>query len=319
MLGTTSVLHPGAIAGEIPGAISDAGAEEPLVSILMPFYNAHTTIAAAVRSLLNQTHRNWELLLLDDGSTDGSRAIVEALADERFVIWSDSQQKGLAPRLNECIARARGRYIARMDSDDICYPDRLQSQVAFLEGNPLIDIVGCCVMVIDDEGNALGKRLVPETHEQITAQPAAGFGLAHPTWMVRNAWYKIHRYDPAAIRYEDAELLYRTHKTSRFANLPQILLGYRETGGGFQKRLKTRRGRVGYLGSQQAEFGTGMYWKAVFTETWKSIADGLIVLSGQRYATLRRNTSVPSDIESSVWNRVREDSLRVASEAAVSK
>src|ERR1700730_9577639 len=99
--------------------------QAPLVSIAMPFYNCEATLAAALESVLRQTHTNWELLACNDGSSDESLPCVNSYRDSRVTVWSDGSRKGLAARLNECIDRARGRYIARMDADDITYPERL--------------------------------------------------------------------------------------------------------------------------------------------------------------------------------------------------
>jgi glycosyltransferase involved in cell wall biosynthesis len=272
----------------------------------MPFYNAQKTIEAAVRSILDQTYLNWELLLLDDGSTDNSRALVSNLADPRIIVWSDGAQQGLAPRLNECVERARGAYIARMDSDDVSFPERLRKQVEFLESHPNIDLVGSSVLVFGGDGSALGKRIVPETHQQITVEPASGFSMAHPTWMARAVWFKTNRYDPRALRYEDFELLYRTYQTSKFANLPELLYAYREPSGGFQKRLKTRMGRLGYFYQRRASEGRALFWNAARHEVWKVIADAMIVLTSKRYAALKSRMDALTPAENAQWEMVRK-------------
>ncbi|MEO8099666.1 MAG: glycosyltransferase family 2 protein [Acidobacteriota bacterium] len=277
---------------------------EPLVSILMPFYNAQETIEAAVRSMLAQTYQNWELLLLDDGSTDRSRVLLDNLADPRVVVRLDDERKGLAPRLNECIALARGRYLARMDSDDVSYPQRLRAQVDYLERHPEADVLGCSVVVFGDDGAALGKRLVPEAHAEIVANPASGFGLAHPTWMARAEWFQANQYDPGAVRYEDFELLYRTHRNSSFANLPDLLYGYREPHNGFRKRLKTRLGRIGYFYNQRDKEGSGIFWNATRRESWKIAADAMVVLTSQRYASLKSRTQALTATENAEWQSV---------------
>src|SRR3954451_5760594 len=133
----------------------------PLVSIIMPFHNAGSTIDAALRSIQEQTYTDWELLLCDDGSTDDSRQRVRWYADSRFEVWSDGTRKGLAQRLNECIDRARGKYIARMDSDDICYPERLEAQVRFLQQNSDVDLAGCDMLIFGETGQPLGRRTLP--------------------------------------------------------------------------------------------------------------------------------------------------------------
>ena len=104
----------------------------PVITIAMPFYNSAATLELSIRSLLNQSYGDFELLLCDDGSDDQGLAIARSFDDPRVICWSDGRRLRLAARLNECIDRARGLYLARMDADDIAYPDRLRQQLDFL-------------------------------------------------------------------------------------------------------------------------------------------------------------------------------------------
>jgi glycosyltransferase involved in cell wall biosynthesis len=105
---------------------------KPGVTIAMPFFNNAATLELSIRSLLNQSCGDYELLLCDDGSYDESLAIAHSFDDPRVICWSDGRRLGVGARLNECIDRARGPYMARMDADDIAYPNRLAQQMAFL-------------------------------------------------------------------------------------------------------------------------------------------------------------------------------------------
>lgn len=281
----------------------NAASQQPLVSILMPFHNAGEAFATALRSILNQSYENWELLLCDDGSTDASLRQAQSITDKRITVWSDGQRMGLAARLNECIHRARGEFMARMDADDVSYPERLRNQVEFLLAHPEIDLAGCQMLIFGDDGAPLGKRSLPLEHARICAQPQLGFGVAHPTWMARAEWFRKHRYDLSAIRYEDAELLYRSHQTSRFANLPQILYGYREARGGFGKRLKTRIGRIRYLKTHR-ETGRIAYYQAAAAETIKTVFDAALVAASARYPMLRLREERLSAAETADWRAV---------------
>jgi glycosyltransferase involved in cell wall biosynthesis len=275
----------------------------PLVTILMPFYNAGKGFKAALTSILNQTYENWELLLCDDGSTDGSLTIARSIRDERVIVWSDGKRKGLAGRLNECIDRARGEFMARMDADDVSYPERFLKQVEFLLSHPEIDLVGCEMLIFGEDGSPLGQRRLPEEHEGIVARPHLGFGLAHPTWMARATWFRKFRYDPAALRYEDAEMLYRSFRSSRFANLPEILYGYREVRGGVWKRLQTRMGRVRYL-KTHAGTGRATYYRAAAAEAVKTVFDAALVATSARYAMLRLREQSLAPEEAGRWRNV---------------
>ncbi len=276
----------------------------PTVSIILPFLNGGAEFAPALRSILEQSFTDWELLLCDDGSTDGSLELARAIRDPRVIVWSDGKSKGLAARLNECIDRSSGSLIARMDADDISYPHRLRQQVSFLEARPEVDVVGCPMMIFEEDGSPIGKRLVPLEHEEIIANPASGFGLAHPTWLARAGWYRKHHYDPAAIRFEDIELLYRSYPASRFANVPQLLYGYRELRGGFRKRLKTRLGRLRYLRERRDIAGPGLFWAAAFTESLKLVSDAALAATSTRYRALRLREHQLEPRESAEWHEV---------------
>ncbi len=276
----------------------------PLVSVIMPFHNGGVAFGDAIRSICNQSYDNWELLLCDDGSTDGSLELAQAIGDSRIRIWSDGRRKGLAPRLNECIDRAGGGLIARMDADDISYPDRLARQVSFLASHPEIDVVGCRMLIFGEDGTPLGKRPAPLEHENIVANPSLGFGLAHPTWMARATWYHRYRYDPKAIRYEDAELLYRAYPNSRFANLADLLYGYREMRGGFQKRLKTRIGRIRFLAGRCRPAGAWTLFTAAAAEAGKTVSDALLAMTGARYTMLKMREERLSEQDLRIWGEV---------------
>ena len=276
----------------------------PLVSVMLPFHNGGAEFRAAIESIRWQTFGNWELLLCDDGSTDGSRELAESYASERIVVWSDGERKGLAARLNECMDRARGALIARMDADDISFPERLARQVEYLEANPEVDLVGCSMLIFGEDGLPIGKRQAPVDHARIVADPSLGFGLAHPTWLARAAWYRRYRYDPRAIRYEDIELLYRAYRTSRFANLDEALYAYREMRGGFAKRWKTRVGRLRYLRAHRQTLGLGLLARAAAAETVKAASDAVLSATGARYAMLQRREQRLSEGDQLAWSQL---------------
>src|ERR1039457_6380295 len=157
----------------------------PLVSIAMPFYNAERTIGASIRSMLLQTYPNWELLLCDDGSTDASRELARAFHDPRIVVCGDQRRLQLGARLNECIERARGEYVARMDADDIAYPRRLEKQLRFLADHPEVDLTGGWAVLFADAGAPVGKAADPAAHVLVQALPLAR--RRHPLRRPRSA------------------------------------------------------------------------------------------------------------------------------------
>lgn len=216
----------------------------PLISIGMSVRNNAASLPLTLRSILRQTCTDWELILIDDGSTDDTLAVVRRVTDPRIRLLTDSTSRGLAYRLNQAVDLARGRFFARMDGDDVCFSERLALQSAFLASHPEIDLLGSGGVVFTGEGEALGVRHAPTVHADICARPWSGFYLAHPSWMGRTAWFRHHRYDERALKAQDYDLLLRTYRESRFAALPDLLIGYREERLDAWKNLASRRQTV---------------------------------------------------------------------------
>jgi glycosyltransferase involved in cell wall biosynthesis len=217
--------------------------QEPLISVALPVRNAILTLPLALASIRAQTFEDWELLVMDDGSTDGSRRLADRIAgvDPRVRVLEPAGPSGLPARLNQAIDAARGSFFARMDADDIAYPERFALQMDFLRSHSEVSLLGTGMTIFDDAGRARGQRVAPARHEEICVLSSIVFHLYHPTWMGRIEWFRRHRYDETAPRAQDQGLLHRTFRESRFANLPELLLGYREA----RLPLKaTLRGRV---------------------------------------------------------------------------
>ncbi|HZZ80116.1 MAG TPA: glycosyltransferase family A protein, partial [Gemmataceae bacterium] len=128
------------------------------VSIGIPFLNAKRLLADAVRSVFAQTCTDWELILIDDGSTDGSLDIVRDIHDPRVRLVSDGTNRGLCARLNQMVSLANGVYFARMDADDLMHPERIERQVAHLQANPQIDVLDTATYTVNDDLTPLGVR-----------------------------------------------------------------------------------------------------------------------------------------------------------------
>jgi glycosyltransferase involved in cell wall biosynthesis len=217
---------------------------DPLVTVAMSVYNAAATVELALRSILYQTFSDWELIVIDDGSTDRTREIICRMKDPRIrFIQEPSGNLGLAVRLNQCVRLARGRYLARMDADDVAYPQRLAQQVGFLQQHPEIDLLGTGAVVFKRDGEVLGLYPTACKHADICRSPWWGFPLAHPTWMGKRMWFVTHPYREARTLCEDQELLLRTFSESRFAALEEVLLGYRMDE---VSAKKSGRGRMHY-------------------------------------------------------------------------
>ena len=215
-------------------------ASPPLVSVVMPVYNAASFVEAAVASMLNQTFTDFELLLFNDGSTDDSAARIRRFADPRIQLFDSARNVGYVTHLNHGLAVARGRYIARMDSDDLAEPTRLARQVAFMEAHPE---VGLCGTAYREFGSRQGLVPVPITDPEIRQWLLAGSPFGHPTVLLRRAVLDRHglRYDPAAMPAEDYRLWYELSRVTQLANLPEPLLAYRVHATQTSQMLAARR------------------------------------------------------------------------------
>jgi glycosyltransferase involved in cell wall biosynthesis len=197
------------------------------VTIGLPFHNCETTLAYALQSVFAQTDPHWQLLLIDDGSTDGSLAIARQVRDPRVAVISDGVNRGLPYRLNQIAALSQGRYLARMDGDDLMHPDRLRRQRDFLQRHPGVDAVGTPAFIIDARNEVTGRRGDARFDPSPRAVLERGLFI-HPTVMGSRDWFRCHPYDPSYIRAEDRELWCRAAGKATFARLNDPLLFYRE-------------------------------------------------------------------------------------------
>lgn len=199
----------------------------PLVSVVLSVYNAEKYIGEAIESILVQSYENFELIIINDGSTDKSLEIISAFNDNRILLIN-RENKGLIASLNEGISRAQGAYIARMDADDIAMTERLAVQVDFMHKHPDIGICGTALHVFGENTHEHVWKL-PLEDKYIKAQLLFSSALAHPTVMMRKSLIDHYRltYNPSFKHAEDYELWTRFSHYTKMANLPEVLLKYR--------------------------------------------------------------------------------------------
>ena len=270
----------------------------PLVSILLPVYNGERTLGSAISSVLEQTLTDIEVLILDDGSHDSSLKIARSFIDPRIKVISDGYNLGLARRLNAGINIANGRYFARMDQDDISFPERLERQVSFLDKNPEIDLVATrAVTFFSDSCILLGLLPFSKLHEDLVKYPWKNIPMPHPTWMGRAAWFRRFRYKfPEPFRAEDQELLLRACRDSRYHCLDEVLVAYRIDKFDFKKitlgRISLLREQIYHFGKRKQLFYVLL---SLSTSVTKWIIDFFFCAIGlTRWFFVRRNES-PSD------------------------
>jgi hypothetical protein len=202
---------------------------EPIVTVLMSVRNGERYLDDAVGSILGQTLSDIELLVVDDGSTDESLSMLQAHAANDARVRVETQPgRGVAVALNRGLATARGRYVARMDADDISVTDRLAQQVSLLERDPTLVLVGSCIDVLDAGGSVVARLDHPSAPDAVREQLLDGNCIVHPTVVFRtDAVRDAGGYRSAFVHAEDYDLWLRLSETYRLANVQQRLLGYR--------------------------------------------------------------------------------------------
>lgn len=195
----------------------------------MPMYNAAQFLREAIASVLAQTYRDFELIVVDDASADSSLAIVEAVHDSRVRVIRHETNKGASLSRNEALAAARGEFVAIMDADDVCGPARLERQVAFLDAHPLVGVVGCAVYDnIDVSGAVLHTSYAPEENEAIQRTLMVRWSFFHSSLMFRRALYeRVGGYRKEFEPAEDHDFILRILEHSQAHNLNERLVSYR--------------------------------------------------------------------------------------------
>lgn len=205
----------------------------PLVSVLMPVYNAEQYLKSSIESILKQTFRDFEFLIFNDASTDNSFKIIASYNDTRIVPFNSDKNKGYVEHLNHGIRIARGQYIARMDADDICAPDRLLKQVEFLNHNPEVGICGTSCFLIRSTGNE-GYSVIRELrkereHEKLVLNLYKENPFIHSSVVLRKNLLVENglSYDNEYYTAEDYRLWYQVSKLAKLYNLEEPLVYYR--------------------------------------------------------------------------------------------
>jgi glycosyltransferase involved in cell wall biosynthesis len=226
------------------------------VTVLLPVYNGAATLAQALESILRQEHRDLELLVIDDASTDGSDAVIRqfAASDSRVVPVLHERNAGLSDTLNEGLERARHELVARMDQDDEALPERLGTQVAFLEANPAVAAAGSWVYHMGSQRRYDRLVRLPVEHSEIVALLERENCMYHPTMMMRRSVVlEAGGYRGAFKNAEDYDLWLRLARRHELANVPTPLLRYRFSVAGMT--LGRKREQLFYVHLAQAAGG----------------------------------------------------------------
>ncbi|XCF05102.1 glycosyltransferase family A protein [Tamlana crocina] len=273
---------------------------QPLVTIGIPFYNTEKHLASAIKSVICQSYSNWELLLMDDGSSDKSVEIAKDFEakDKRIKVFSDGKNFKLPTRLNQLSKLANGVFYARMDADDMMHPDRLKIQVEFLLDNPEVDLLGTGLVAIDGANQIIGIRKGYAKKKVLLKQIIFGGWAVHPTITGKTEWFKKNKYDEKLTRTEDFDLWVRTVETSHFCNIDFLGLYYRE-----ESELSLKK----YLISTRQSLK--LYWKNrkiiglhycifyYFLKSFKLITYLLFNYTGLMHILVKRRSGAMSSID----------------------
>lgn len=203
--------------------------KRPRVSIGISFFNDERTLAWAIRSVFAQTYDDWELILVDDGSTDRSLEIASSVTDSRVRVVSNLENRGIPYCLNQIGQLSRGEYISRMDGDDMMHAERIALQVRFLDENRHVDVVDTAMYSIDNDNRPIGVRGLVELNNDPCIVLKKGF-VMHSTITGKRSWFLENPQLESFLRVADHELWCRTCQSSSFARIQKALYFYRECG-----------------------------------------------------------------------------------------
>lgn len=197
---------------------------ERLITIIMPTWNGARTISRSIESILSQNYQNWELFIIDDGSSDNTEEIIKKYSDGRIFYFKNVENLGVQKTLNRGLKKAKGAYIARIDDDDLWVdPDKLKQQVDFLDSHANYVLVGTGVVVVDEAGNELFRYLVPTSDEDIRSRLLGKNCFVHSSVMFKKdkaLWFGGYSEEEDAKHLEDYDLWLKLGTVGKLANLP---------------------------------------------------------------------------------------------------
>ncbi len=200
---------------------------DPVVSIILPVYNAEEYVSMAIQSILHQTYTDFELIIINDGSSDNSLAIIDSFVDRRIRRISQ-ENKGLVNSLNYGISISKGEFIARMDADDVSHPSRLQLQVNEFRKNKKLVLCSASIIAFSDSG-IRKYRFFPLSNDEIRAEFLFNSGIVHPLAMFKASIVSENNitFDPSYDYCEDYRFFFELLQYGEALNLPKFLLDYR--------------------------------------------------------------------------------------------
>ncbi len=223
----------------------------PIISVVMPVYNGEKYLKEAIDSILNQTFTDFEFIILNDGSTDGTEEIILSYDDPRIVYVKNEENLQIVKTLNKGITLAKGKYIARMDADDISLPTRFEKQVEYMERHPE---VGVCGTWIEKFGHKTAIDRYSSDHQRIKVELLFNSAIAHPSAIMKKALFDELEYEQKYEKAEDYALWIRASNKYRLSNINSVLLKYRIHTSQTQKNVQIKKANA-IRAEQLSSFG----------------------------------------------------------------
>lgn len=291
------------------------------VTIGLPFFNPGERFLDALKSIYAQTHEDWELLLVDDGSTDRSGTIASSLKDNRVRYLRDNTNRGLPARLNQIAREAKGDILVRMDADDMMHPQRLELLIQSLRDNQKAHVVHSASISLDTQNKPIGRSRSRISHPTENEVFRTG-GILHSTIAAPKAWFLSNPYEESYIRAEDRELFVRTYRETKYAYIDRPLYYYFHVGNvrpkAYARTYKTERRVLRKYGPSR--LGILETWKLIFRSHLKS---ALLLASsavGVQNRIFRHQPTSLSDTEVSDYysalERIQKQTLPLSNEAS---
>lgn len=261
--------------------------DNPLVTVLMPVYNGEKFVDEAIKSILNQSYQNFEFLIINDGSTDKTEDIILSYQDERIRYIKNEQNLRLIATLNKGLDLSRGKYIARMDADDISLPDRLEDQVSYLEHNVLVGLLGTWVKTIGQPTE--NEVTFKQGDDSIRLELLFHNYFHHPTVMIRASVIRENKlHYPDVLHAEDYALWLEIAKFTKLEILSKVLVLYRSHGENISKIHESfqakqtdflRKKQLDNYGIRYTEIELWLYFKLINNQTDFSQTNFFLLIS----------------------------------------
>ena len=239
--------------------------EIPLVSVVMPAYNSEKYIAETIESVLNQTYKNFEFIIINDASTDKTLDIIKKYAkkDKRIKVIENKKNLGITKTRNKGLELAKGKYVATHDSDDISLPTRFEEQVEYLESHPEVGAVGAYIRIFDEVNKKISIRKYPKNDKELRKLIYFCCPIAQPVSMIRKSILdKIGGYRKIEAPSEDLYLWFKIGEKSKFANIQKVLLNYRyypnSTTGSKLRLMEKRANKIRWRESKSRHYHFGV-------------------------------------------------------------